>query len=67
MVVKISLNPDEGFVKDMKQRIKDNDGYCPCRVERKNDNICMCKKFRDQVKRGQAGACHCGLYICEEN
>lgn len=26
---------------------------------------CMCKEFRDQIERGEAGVCHCGLYRLE--
>lgn len=42
--------------------LKANDFYCPCRLEHCPDNKCMCKEFRDQIKRGEAGYCHCGLY-----
>ena len=34
------------------------DPHCPCRIIKSNENICMCKEFRDQ----NVGECHCGLY-----
>ena len=46
----------------IEQRIRDNNGYCPCRVLHNEDTKCMCKDFRDQIKRGETGTCHCGLY-----
>ena len=36
-----------------------NDGYCPCRLEKTPDTKCMCKEFREM----EEGTCHCGLYI----
>lgn len=44
------------------QAVKDNDGYCPCKLLRNDDTKCMCKQFRDQVARQEAGECECGLY-----
>ena len=39
--------------------IKDNNGYCPCRLLKNEDTKCMCKEFREQ----EEGECHCGLYV----
>lgn len=33
--------------------------YCPCKLVKNIDTICMCKEFREQ---DFAGECHCGLY-----
>ena len=41
-------------------KLKENNGYCPCRIEQTPDTKCMCKEFREQTN---AGTCHCGLYI----
>lgn len=57
--MKIELNPDKDFVKEFRQAIKENEGYCPCRKEKTADTKCMCKEFREQ----EEGTCHCGLYI----
>ena len=42
----------------VRQKLKDNDGYCPCKLKKNNDTKCMCKEFREQ----KSGICHCGLY-----
>ena len=38
--------------------VKQNDGYCPCCIEKTPDTICPCKEFREQEK----GVCTCGRY-----
>ena len=57
-MIKIRLTDDPELVAEIKQQLKDKDGYCPCRLERIPDNKCMCKEFREQ----KLGICHCGLY-----
>ena len=38
-------------------------GYCPCRLEKTEDNKCICKEFREQMKDPNfEGYCHCMLY-----
>lgn len=63
MKFKVRKNPDNTFVKEMMEKIKENDGYCPCKLEKSPDTKCMCKEFREQVTEGY---CHCGLYYKEE-
>lgn len=46
-------------VEDIRRRLKDNDGYCPCATKKTEDTKCMCKAFREQ----EEGECHCGLYV----
>jgi ferredoxin-thioredoxin reductase catalytic subunit len=58
---KISVNPDEEYVKEIRQKLKENDGYCPCRLIKTEDTKCMCKEFKEQ----ESGYCHCGLYFKE--
>lgn len=55
--MKIILNPDEHFVRNLKGRIKANNGYCPCKLGKKPENKCPCEDFRKNRE------CHCGLYI----
>lgn len=55
----IILNPDIATVELIKEGLRDNDGYCPCKLVKTEDTKCMCKEFREQ----EAGECHCGLYI----
>ena len=59
-MMKIKLNDDKDIVNDIKQRLKENDGYCPCRLKKTPDSKCMCKEFREQQEEG---ICHCGLYV----
>lgn len=62
-IVKISLNPDEKVVKMIKDGLEEKGGYCPCRLEKTEDNKCMCKEFRDQIADPEyEGFCHCMLY-----
>lgn len=66
--MKVNLNPDADFVKDIKKQMKKNNGYCTSALFKDKDTKCMCKEFRDQIKRGETGMCQCGLYIAvEEN
>lgn len=59
MATKISLNPDNELVSEIREALKANNNYCPCRKEKTIDTKCMCKEFREQ----KDGMCHCGLYI----
>ncbi len=59
----ITLNPDESVVKMLRDRLKETGGYCPCRLERTEDNKCICKEFRSQIADPDfEGYCHCMLY-----
>ncbi len=60
---KVILNPDKDFVREIKQQIKKNNGYCPCSIVKNSDTKCMCKEFREM----ESGMCHCGLYIKKKN
>ena len=44
---------------EIKSKLKENGGYCPCRLEQTEDTKCPCKEFRGQEDQGE---CHCGLY-----
>lgn len=46
---------------EIEKALKENQGYCPCRIYRNPDTKCMCKEFREQEK----GICHCGLFMKE--
>lgn len=61
----IRQNPDKDYAKKVRDKLKDNGGYCPCRINKNEDTKCMCKEFRDQIEKGEEGMCHCGLYIYE--
>lgn len=63
MKMKIRLNENEAVVKTVKEGLKRTGGYCPCRRERKEEYICMCKEFKEQIADPEfEGYCHCMLY-----
>lgn len=59
---KISINNDTELVKEVRKALRQNDGYCPCKITHIPDNKCMCKAFLEQETPGE---CHCGLYVKE--
>lgn len=58
-MAKIKLSDNAELVADIRARLKENGGYCPCRLLKTEDTKCMCKEFLEQDE----GECHCGLYI----
>lgn len=61
--MKVSLNKNEEVVKTIKEGLKRTGGYCPCKLQRTEDNICMCKEFKEQIADPAfEGYCHCMLY-----
>ena len=61
--MKVQINPNKEKRVKITQAIKDNDGYCPCKLTRDKDNRCICKEFRESE---ELGWCHCGLYYKSE-
>lgn len=55
----IKVNDDTELVNEIRSKLKENDGYCPCAIQKTPETKCMCKAFREMDK----GECHCGLYI----
>lgn len=60
--MRIRVSDNKELVEEIREKIKENGGYCPCRLEQTEDTRCMCKEFRDQIERRENGECHCGLY-----
>lgn len=62
--MKIEINPDKEFVKEMRAKIKEANGHCPCVPPgmRNADTKCMCAEFRKMIDKGEPGYCHCSLY-----
>ena len=58
--LKIKPIDDESEFKRISELVKENDGYCPCLIQRNEDTKCPCKEFREQYF---AGKCRCGRYI----
>lgn len=46
--------------KEFSELVKENDGYCPCLIQKNEDTKCPCKEFREQE---HAGKCRCGRFI----
>ncbi|MCQ2516856.1 MAG: ferredoxin thioredoxin reductase catalytic beta chain [Saccharofermentans sp.] len=61
--MKITFNENQEIVDRVKEGLKRTGGYCPCRLQRTEENKCMCKEFRNQIADSEfEGYCHCMLY-----
>lgn len=59
----IRLNENAEIVASVREGLLRTGGYCPCRLERSEDNKCICKEFRQQIADPSfQGYCHCLLY-----
>ena len=59
----IRLNEDKEVVAMIREGLKAQGGYCPCRLQRTEENKCICTEFRDQMADPNfEGYCHCRLY-----
>lgn len=59
----VRLNSDKNIVKTIKDGLKRTGGYCPCKLQRTDENKCMCEEFRGQIADPEfEGYCHCLLY-----
>nr|DAF82871.1 MAG TPA: ferredoxin-thioredoxin reductase [Caudoviricetes sp.] len=61
--MKIHVNKDKELVAKVRAALKENGGYCPCRLDKTSDTLCMCKEFREM----ESGECCCGLYWKEKD
>ena len=57
--MRITATSNKELAKEIKRKLKENDGYCPSSIIRDKSTKCMCKEFREMGE----GTCHCGLYI----
>lgn len=65
--MKVRFNEDENVVKMVKEGLVATGGYCPCRVQRTEENKCMCQEFKEQIADPEfEGYCHCMLYYKEK-
>ena len=62
-MTRYTKNPDTEFYNKITQAVKNNDGYCPCMLQKTEDTKCMCKAFREQKTEG---FCHCKRFIKTE-
>ena len=59
----VRLNSDKELVKAIKEGLKQKQGYCPCRLEKKEEYKCICVEFKAQINDPDfEGYCHCRLY-----
>ena len=59
----VHLTPDAAYAEKLRKVMAGNGGYCPCRLQRIPENLCMCEEFRNQIADpGFSGYCHCKLY-----
>ena len=61
--MKYRLSDDKETVNFIKQRLMDNDGYCPSVMDSRGiENYkCHCDDFMYNVGKGET--CRCGLYV----
>jgi len=65
--MKIRFNENQEIVDSIKEGLKRTGGYCPCRLERTEENKCICSEFRRQIADDSfEGYCHCLLYYKEK-
>ena len=64
--MRFHVSENNELVKEIRNELKDNEGYCPCVYQSKckPEYKCVCKDFKENVPVGQS--CHCGLYIKDE-
>lgn len=58
--MQIKVTQDKELAKEIREKLKANGGYCPCKLIKNEDTKCICKEFLEQKELGE---CHCGLYI----
>lgn len=65
--MKIYRNPNKELADKIYSAMVKKNGYCPCRLEENDDNLCICQEFRDQIADPEfEGFCHCHLYYKEK-
>ena len=42
----VRLNDNKELVAKIKEGLEKKGGYCPCRLEKTEDNKCICREFR---------------------
>ena len=63
----VRLNPNAKVVERLQEVMKNNGGYCPCRIQRTEESKCICDEFKKQIAdENFTGFCHCQLYFKEK-
>lgn len=59
----VKINEDKELVAAIREGLKRKGGYCPCRMEIKEEYKCICEEFKAQIADPDfEGYCHCMLY-----
>ena len=59
----VRFNEDQKVVEMIQEGLRKKGGYCPCRLEKTEENKCICQEFRQQIQDPNfEGYCHCRLY-----
>lgn len=59
----VKLNENKEVVAAIREGLKRKGGYCPCRLEIKEEYKCICDEFKAQIADPDfVGYCHCMLY-----
>ncbi len=59
----VKLNENKEIVDAIREGLKRKGGYCPCRLEIKEEYKCICEEFKSQIADPEfEGYCHCMLY-----
>ena len=56
--MKIEVTKDKELELEIREKLRENGGYCPCRIDKNEDTRCCCLDFRNQAE----GICHCGIF-----
>lgn len=64
--MEILKNPNKTFVEHMKNKLEENNGYCPCTILKGPETKCMCEDFRNMVGNKEEGLCNCRLYFVSQ-
>ena len=61
--MKYKMTSDQNYNQFILQKLKANEGYCPCVIDSrgKEEYKCPCENFRNEIEVGET--CHCGLYV----
>lgn len=60
--MKVKVTDDTELANQIRAKLKETGGLCPCKLVDIPENHCMCQEFLNQ----EVGECHCGLYIKTE-
>lgn len=58
--MRISISNNKEVVEEVRRKLKENSGFCPCKLVKSPENKCICQEFLNQKELGE---CHCGLYV----